>query len=497
MMSRASAARLIAEMHASRKCALWTPCGRVEQFLQTVNLADWTTPAKTSIFILRGGNQGGKTVTAINIASYLASPYPHEYLDAVDYLRTARRPNVGRIFTTLNAASTTYATALPEWLDRTTYTSTKGHNTYPTNFNFGNGSRFDIFSVERSPMEAESTTLDWAIADEPLPYEMWTALKSRFSHGGIIIMVLTALEGSGWMSSELECAERLGKDVFVTVMDLEDTCKIHGVRGYRDHEYIESLMRDCSEDEIDARVHGKYITLSGCVYKKFDPNRHIISTWPTHLHQWWRDKKYRLTCVIDPHDRKPFAIGWYATFPNGDTVCVEEFPDDEYKPFHKLDGIGFVTRNYVDLIRAKERAIGKAADRRLIDPRFAVAPCFSSQKSIQQEFAENGLHFDLPPYDPIDHQAVKTLLGDGANLRPKLFFFKHCTNHIFGMQFYQYKNDRKQLLVGEKPALEYKDFPDIVRYGAISGAFEWRETVTLRTEAALPKVHGASGYRGL
>jgi hypothetical protein len=482
-------------MAHSRRCCLWTPNGRIEKFLHSFDKANWKQSGAVNIFILRANNQGGKTTSLVNIAAYLAQPFCNQWLDSIDYLRNFKRPNRGRIYTTVNAAKTTYADAIPKWWEAGRYKATKGGTTFDCNFTFKNGSSVDIFTFDRDPIQGESTTLDWVIVDEPLPQALWTGLISRLSHGGIIIIGMTALEGSGWINTDLESAERLGKDVHITVMTAEDCCIEHGIRGHLPHAYIDNLRANCDEDELTARLEGKYIHLSGAVYKQFS-EVNIINTWPDYLRPDWESKKYQLSCVIDPHDRKPFAIGWYATFKNGDTVCLAEFPDDTFPMFHKMTDCGMVTADYAKWIKDTENNIGKPADVRIIDPNFGKTPCFSSKLTIAQEFSECGLFFGYAPDDIAQgHLAVKELLGNvGNGKRAKLYFADGCKNHIFGMKNYQWKTQRTG--ISEKPELLYKDFPDLVRYGAMS-CFAYDDYSKIKTAISIPENHGRSGYKGL
>jgi len=253
---------------SGESCLFWVPNAKHEHFLKQLDKPSWL-PGEKSIHIIRANNRGGKSVMATMIAGFLAEPYPNDWLMKSKFLREFRRPNRGRIYTTANAAETTYQDHTKEWLPRGRY-RTKKRGAFDAKFRFpATKSSFDIFTFDRDPMAGESTHLDWAMVDEPLPQKHWSALVSRLTFGGPIFFFFTALEGAGWINTDIESEKRIGKDVFVTQMCAEDCCIEHGVRGHLPHAYIESLKQEFDEDELVARLDGAYLSLAGAVYKKF------------------------------------------------------------------------------------------------------------------------------------------------------------------------------------------------------------------------------------
>jgi hypothetical protein len=453
----------------SQKCYTWTPCGKIEEFLKLFDKPDWKV-GDTNIFILRAANRVGKTVTGVNIANYLSSPIGNKYLRNVKFFREFRRPNVGRIVTTKNAAETTYPQTIAEWFPAGQYTSHKNAKVYDSIYKFPCKSKFDIFTFERSKDQMESTHLDWVIIDEPMPYKFWTGVQSRLTYGGPIIFLFTALEGSAWIRSEIEKIERINKDVFVKVVTAEDACIEHGVRGHLPHAFIEGKMKSYDEDEQLARLSGGYISLSGMIYKNFEREYHVKSEFI----QYWKDclatGYYNIVNIVDPHPRKMFCIGWYYVFPNGDVVCFGEFPDDTFPSFHKIKSGDMRTEDYADVIKDTEAGFGKKVDVRLMDPNMGHSPNEMGGDSIQKVFSSKGLVYTDPSDSIVNgHQAVKSLLGKPqADQRPQFYIMDWCHNHIFSMENYAWK-ESKGLDVNEKPETEFDDFADNVRYGALSG----------------------------
>lgn len=498
------------------RCRYYAPHGGVERkLLQGVFSHLPPRSPRTFIVILRASNSYGKSALVVNLAEYLGVRLPNPYFDAVPYLREFKQPkNRGRIYTTPNAAQNTYPDEFRKWFPVGRWSVTKGGKHFDCNYAWDNGSFFDFVTFDQDPMAGESITLDWAIVDEPMSHRHWSALKTRFRFGGIIFMVLTPLEGATWYSDVLEVQERLNDDVFVVQGHFEDACIEHGVRGFISHQSFLDMFKDCDESELVARQTGEYLSTTGKIYGTYrtgytDADGNIIGHEPPALEGYylecWHKKLFTLYNIVDPHDRKPFAIGWYAVFPNNDVFTVCEWPDTRWKPYHKLVSCTWTIPDYVRMTRQTEAALGKDARIRLGDPNFMNAPKSTTKTTTAGEFANpkndprgKGLHYMFPP-DSIEdgHIAVKGLLGDPARgIRPKFFNLAHCRNHCFALPRYGYRENRDERSgLSVKPELMLKDMPDLVRYGAAWG-FRYMEDAPQSLKLWRPKIREGSTYRG-
>ena len=452
----------------SERCRYYTPNGKIESYIATIDKPAWES-GEINIFILRAGNGVGKSALACNLVNFLCRGNVNKWFSASRYLRGFKRPNRGRIYTTGNAAATTYQDEIPKWFPAGAYKPIKGGYRFDSVYTFRNKSVFDMFTFDRDPVQGESTSLDWVVIDEPIPPRFWSGIITRLRFGGPVFIIMTALEGAGWISTLIETEKRVGRDVFVTEVCLEDACIEHGVRGHLPHAFIENVLKNCDEDEIQARVYGKYLTLAGAIYKKFGA-AHILPGMIEYWNECRRTGHINLVNIVDPHPRKPFAIGWYWVFPNDDAVTCAEFPDDSYPPYHTLKSADLRTDDYAAIVHATEDALSRKADRRLMDPNMGNSPESMGGPTIKQRLSDLGLHY-LDPCDSIvdGHQAVKTLLGNpNKGVRPSLYVLDHCANHIFGAKNYAWKESRSDDL-SEKPSTVYDDFMTLWRYGALSG----------------------------
>lgn len=481
------------------RCRYYVPHGGAEEF---INICKQFEPGDNSIKIVidRSGNSWGKSALATMFAGYLSRGISNPWFDCIPYLREFKRPNRGRIFTTPNAATNTYRDEIKKWFPATLYQGHKDGRAFDKRFTWDNGTEFDFFTFDQEHDQAESITLNWAIIDEPMPHRLWGALKTRFRFGGIIFFFLTPLAGASWMDDELEIAGRLGVDVFVRQGDTEEACIEHGVRGFLPHASIEAMFKDFDESELTARKTGSYLHLAGRIYKHYRPEFHEISEIPDYHKDAWEKNEFTLYNIMDPHDRKPFCLGWYAVFKNEDVICVAEWPDESWPPFHKIKDCPLVPSDYAALIKGTEECIGKPADVRLIDPNFGATPTFATKTTTVEEFAKEGLHYRFPP-DTLEggHIKVKGLLGEPGNpekpIRSKIYFLNHCRNHSYGMVHYGWKENKDEAKgLGEKPELQFKDFPDLVRYGALK---KFRYIPKPKPIVLfVPRKYGGSNYSG-
>jgi hypothetical protein len=300
-------------------------------------------------------------------------------------------------------------------------------------------------------------------------------------------MEMTPLGLAGWVKDDLidlgvlksPTGEILGRVAHITGT-IWDNCKELSPGGQLSKRDIEIMLSLYPEEERELRANGTFESLAGRIYARFNAVYHKVNKVPAHLEKWYKAKDYTLVNVIDPHDRKPFALGWYAVFPNLDVLVLSEFPDDSYPLFHRIQHFEYLPLDYAHLIKRTEEALGKKADIRLIDPNFGSAPCFSTHKTITQELREAGerddVKYDLSFEYALDdltqgHMAVKSLVGDPEHgVKQKLYVMEYCVNHLFGMGHYSWKeNAQEHRGLSEKIQQVHKDFPDLVRYLAMSG----------------------------
>ena len=244
---------------------------------------------------------------------------------------------------------------------------------------------------------------------------------------------------------------------------------------------IEAIASRMTDEQRAARLYGRFIHLSGLVYPIFERTHatwcyrcqkrvlgldqtcpachgddtgaftHVVS--PFQVPAGWP-----VVMVIDPHPRKPDAIGWFVVTPSDDAILIGE-----------LEAQG-TAHDVTRAIREFEEAHQIRPVKRLMDPNIATETNDRMQRgwTIRKEYDAAGLRCDLAN-DEINAgiaQVDEFLRPDPRTRRPRLTFFSTCPRMIYGMTHWTWDEwvrggDREPK---EKVRDRHKDFPDLVRY---------------------------------
>ena len=231
---------------------------------------------------------------------------------------------------------------------------------------------------------------------------------------------------------------------------------------YLKPEYIKKFEAMLTPEEKEARIFGRFLTLTGIVYKQLNRAIHgrerfaIPREWP----QW---------VVMDPHDRRPHYLSWFA---------LDEI-DDIY--WHRGVTVEGTLRDAGEYIKKVEEVENSTVVRRIIDPNFGKKMFGNSRMTVQQELQKIGedigydLRFSAEVDDTVSlgHQKVKDYLrynpSEPISLtnKPKLYIFSDMKEVWHQMQRYihdEWKQSPMEKEPKEAPKLKFTDFPDTVRY---------------------------------
>jgi hypothetical protein len=189
--------------------------------------------------------------------------------------------------------------------------------------------------------------------------------------------------------------------------------------------------------------------------------------------------------ILDPHDRKPWAMAWIAIHKTGVCYVFDEYPAKNFNEMYTDDK---TYDEYVKLIQEKEanhaEMGGRGTFKRILDPNYgnktiqlAERQGGQSKTTPKAELIKRGLKFT----DGIDaleagHLKVREYLHYEIKdkeiiSQPLIFFVENCVNTIRHMSRYSRKDitsvdgdDKDKVGVREK----YKDFCDLVRYFLMS-----------------------------
>lgn len=191
---------------------------------------------------------------------------------------------------------------------------------------FNNGSllRFDtVESFKKNPQGSESSDHDFAHFDEPCPEDMYKAIaRGLIDRGGADWFTLTPLN-EFWIN-----------DLFFPMVGMPARfapSQIWAAQGktgdnpYNTKEAIANFMALLTPDEIECRINGLPLELSGLVYKSYSHAKHVLKEVP----KGWEDyntppRDYIIYAAIDPHPQTPHAVLFVAVSPLGQRFIFDE-----------------------------------------------------------------------------------------------------------------------------------------------------------------------------
>ncbi len=359
------------------------------------------------------------------------------------------------------------------------------YNGVETHFVDNNGSTLTLMTYEQhlrksseqvSPFEG----IDWDFVfyDEPPPRGVWIATqRGVMKKDGKALLGLTPIMSEDWIHDEIyQPAVNGDIDMACRVVDIMETRE-----ETEDHpdgimsEHAIGVYRKLFEhdDHAEARLHGRFVHLQGLILPeynralgihRFDHNRMVIEpNWPKFM-------------VIDPHDRRPWAMCWGAVNPKGQKLIIEEWPRD---PFNSIKDSHMGWKDYVNLIEQKEAELPGGAHTvvwRIGDPRFTVTPKGFDQVTLADYLSENDIHIDVDVDNrlKVGHRTVREALKydtdkpikENENY-PLLRISDECWNMDNCLTHYVWEThsrDDGTKIPKETPSEKFKDFIDLLRY---------------------------------
>lgn len=370
---------------------------------------------------------------------------------------------------------------------------------------FKNGTiiRFKTYKQGREAFQSDDIDLIWN--DEEPPYDIYREQRMRLiDRDGEMIFTMTALKGVTELVSEIYDDHDVIKSEHNELVG-EDLPRIISKNGAtffmlwtteNPHISQERLLEDVkvmSKSEIKSRICGIPLNMAGRIYPMFNKQIHVVSD------DMIPKRLVTLYHVLDPHDRKPWAMQWWAVHKSGTAYCIREYP--WLKNFNEMEYDDKTYDDYVEVIRQIEDELlqiyGRTVYKRIIDPNFG-------NKTVQlvkrvdgkasttpiKELRARGLKF----VDGVDileagHLQVRKLIHwaekDGEIIvQPQMLWSERCENSILHMSRYSWKDiGTKDGDEKAKPGITqiYKDFCDTGRYFAMSG-FAYHERKARRPQ---------------
>lgn len=429
------------------KCRYLEPNGAQTKFIQLLG-------QELNVGIFSAANGIGKTTLIANIMANIIWGPQNRYFDQPVF-RHWPYPKRLRFVTDPKLVEEIgpFHSEISKWWPRGKYTALKGGKSYYSQYK-ANDFLLDVMSYDQALEQFEGATLGGIFFDEPPVRSIWNASIARLRMGGMALVFMTPLTHAAWFFDEVVPRH----NQHVVYGDIEDNCKIHGLRGQLEHVNIEKMIAEMDVDEVEARAHGKAMYLQGLVYKNFDPRIHML---PDHMTvpngaQVWQ--------VVDPHGDKPFACIWGFCDASGTLFQIDEWPNED---FYKMHDCTLGIQDYKRIFAQKEQ--GWRVTKRVMDRHFAEVRTVQTRETLREAFGKVGLHFDMSYHggtEEIDVGVVKVrdFLSYDSNKPvdalncPHYYVSPKCTNTI--KSFQRWSLDPKTQNYKD----QFKDYMDCVRY---------------------------------
>ena len=359
-------------------------------------------------------------------------------------------------------------------------------------------------TVDQEPKTFEGANCSIIINDEPCPRPIFAAEIARIRMGGIILMPATPLRDEPWFPEYCEISD--DPDLWILEVNVWKNCIERagqwdmGVFGIQDkgnltERKIEMMIRQWERldpDLLPARVEGKSVHLIGIVYKSYPKYRDKIFK-PFDI--WVRSPyEFMYRFILDPHDRKPPVAIWMRLDRWGNRFVLREFPavtDPQYqgKMFSEIADAGhYTTDDFIKFFMQieKELQIPPTRITDIIDPNFGLKRNAQTGKRVYEEWSEisrqvkkelgygREYSFITNVLDAVDegHQEVRQLILPTVNEQHRWLVHETCANVDQQMRYYRRKKQtlkhEEEMGLTDKVANKYKDFPDLVRYDAVT-----------------------------
>lgn len=393
-----------------------------------------------------GGNRSGKTTCGgMEFLFHVTGIYPKWYPEAQRMRGSGLKGRiVAKDFT--KGVGEVIIPFLEEWLDPS-LVAKKTRNTMgiPFKWELKNGSVFDILTHEQTTEQFEGWKGHIAWFDEPPPRDKYIAtLRGLVDYKGRAWLTLTPLN-QPWIYDEIY-TKADGKRIFCVTMDIREN-------SHLGEDAIKEFEASLTEEEKEARLHGRFMHLTGLIYKEFDANIHICE--PVRVMPTWT--RY---FAIDPHERTPTACLWLAVDPNDNHWIYDEL---------WLDGMDI--EQIAHAIKVQEGQM--RANVKLIDPHNDKDNAVAGGFNIRKELMKHGVYTERANSDPAlgksrIRQALKPRYSAMLKTEvPQLRVSRSCTQTIYEFQHYlwdEYRRNKEEFEPKERVKKRNDHFMDCLRY---------------------------------
>lgn len=363
-----------------------------------------------------GGNRSGKSVGGIvEDIWWLTGTHPYRptpkgqirgRIVCVDFIQ-----GIGKIIVPM----------LQQWIPKSALINgswTDSYSKESRTLTLANGSFVELMTYEQDLASFAGTSRHFVHFDEEPPQDIFTECLLRLvDTNGSWWMTMTPVEGMSWIYDQIYLVGKRGDNHRVAVIEVDMM-----ENPYLTQEGIDNAVSLMSSEDKEARLHGKFIQIGGLVYKKFDPDIHVIPSWKPQLGMDIYES-------MDHGYNNPTAFLWHAVTSDGDVITFGE----HYEAERTVD-------YHADVVH-RRRALYR------VNPILTVGDPATAQRqgvtgtSIQTEYATRGIHIHPGNNDVLVGVAkvASYLEPKKSDGKPRWFITEDCPNLINEMQRLRWK----------------------------------------------------------
>ena len=322
-------------------------------------------------------------------------------------------------------------------------------------FTTANGSALQFFTYEQSLNKMGGDDVDFFVGDEHMPEKMFIEnLMRTADRNGYAVLAMTPESGITWEEEKIIEASEFDPSVEFWMFTTFGN-------PYLSKEGVAEVEKQITDPRLrDAKLYGKFVSLSGLVYSQFSRGTHVVPDTgnpKSHWHQQF---------IIDPHHRKNSCMIWTAWDPDGNVCYVHREAEFEPSAGGVSELAAFIRAKSsgckVDVWIGDEAQGGEGINIHgkqsvLKQLRIAGIPVQGTNQASEKNFA-SGVY-----------KVREMLMPDPLQQKPRLYISQSCPKTIKQMSTYQY---RKETIVDEELLREHvrnknDDFPTCIRYGVM------------------------------
>lgn len=298
----------------------------------------------------------------------------------------------------------------------------------------GGISKIGFKSCDQGRERFQGTSKDYVWFDEEPPEEIYLECLMRvIDVRGDIWGTMTPLKGLTWVYEIIWLNERHNPEIWSIMMSWEDN-------PYLNPAEIALLEATLTPEELESRREGKFVAITGLIYKEFRQDVHVIPSFVP-------PREWQSTMAIDPGIDKPLSCHWYAVDQDGNVYVVGEW----YRA-------GWGVAAHMREIERISKALGWKRDSRgwlsCIMDAAANSRSLTNEVSVAQVFRDQHMNVNTQVDKSIfaGIERVKEFLflrkhehyGEidpekWPHGKPKLFICENCVDMIREMKKYRWK----------------------------------------------------------